>query len=433
MIAQDHVIYQTIQSKNILPLTSRCNASCLFCSHRGNPANVKIYTLPELTRDDLNIMMDFLKGEEKIIIGESASTIIEGEPFLFDEIKWVLYRLRDKFPKALIQITTNGNIKDRVILKILKEIGNVSLNISVNSLDRVRVMAIEDDYLPGVLDFLTKEEIYFTTSMVAIPGMTDWDTMKASLNFMLSYNPKLINVYLPGYTKYTPKRFVDNTQWETIIRWVDGFKTVTEIPIIIEPNLVKEISPKVAGVIKDSPGDLAGIMAGDIISEVDYCPIETRVDLYNILRSSNNPKAKVIRGNHVYYKAIEKGKGQQSGIIVSYDLPLSVINKIKRELSKWIDPIIMTSPLAKDLFFSLFGECHCKIVKVINNTFGGNIQCAGLLTVDDFIYAIDNEMIKGDAILLPSSPFNYKGVDIKGEHYSKIEDYTGVPVIFPDL
>ena len=51
-IARLDYIINTVSRTNILPVESSCNTSCIFCSHRQNPAGIEIYRLPELTVED---------------------------------------------------------------------------------------------------------------------------------------------------------------------------------------------------------------------------------------------------------------------------------------------------------------------------------------------------------------------------------------------
>lgn len=66
---------------NILPITTVCNVRCAFCSHNQNPPEVQAIAIPHLDFDMIADLLDYLDGDRKIIIGESTSLIMEGEPF----------------------------------------------------------------------------------------------------------------------------------------------------------------------------------------------------------------------------------------------------------------------------------------------------------------------------------------------------------------
>ena len=72
--------------KNILPLTSYCNVRCVFCSHKQNPDGVLIHRLPSLPVAKVEELVQLLDPREKVVIGESATRLVEGEPFTHPEI-----------------------------------------------------------------------------------------------------------------------------------------------------------------------------------------------------------------------------------------------------------------------------------------------------------------------------------------------------------
>ena len=104
------LLYQTVQNDNILPVTTVCNVRCAFCSHHQNPPEVKAIAIPHLDPELVDDLLDYLDGSRKIIIGESTSLIMEGEPFTHPRFFEILEAIRRKFPQTLIQITTNGTM-----------------------------------------------------------------------------------------------------------------------------------------------------------------------------------------------------------------------------------------------------------------------------------------------------------------------------------
>ena len=98
------LLYQTVQNDNILPVTTVCNVRCAFCSHHQNPPEVKAIAIPHLDPELVDDLLDYLDGSRKIIIGESTSLIMEGEPFTHPRFFEILEAIRRKFPQTLIQI-----------------------------------------------------------------------------------------------------------------------------------------------------------------------------------------------------------------------------------------------------------------------------------------------------------------------------------------
>ena len=79
---REQLLYHSVGRHNILPLTSRCGVSCLFCSHRYNPPGVRAVFFGDLEMEIIRELLDLLNPKEKIVIGESATRLCEGEPFM---------------------------------------------------------------------------------------------------------------------------------------------------------------------------------------------------------------------------------------------------------------------------------------------------------------------------------------------------------------
>jgi molybdenum cofactor biosynthesis enzyme MoaA len=111
-----NLLLEAASKDNILVLTTNCSTACIFCSHNQNPPAVEAYYVNELTGDEIESLMEFLDGSRKIVIGESATRICEGEPFLRTDIINILQKLREKYTNTTIQITTSGIYLDKVML-----------------------------------------------------------------------------------------------------------------------------------------------------------------------------------------------------------------------------------------------------------------------------------------------------------------------------
>ena len=107
------LLYKTVQDNNILPITTICNVRCAFCSHQQNPPEVQAIAIPHLSFDLIIDLLDYLDGGRKIIIGESTSLIMEGEPFTHPQFFETLEAIRHKFPQT--PTITRAKYLDRII------------------------------------------------------------------------------------------------------------------------------------------------------------------------------------------------------------------------------------------------------------------------------------------------------------------------------
>jgi len=76
---------------------------------------------------------------------------------------------------------------------------------------------------------------------------------------------------------------------------------------------------------------------------------------------------------------------------------------------------------------------NCAVEAVYSETFGGNIECAGLLLVDDYLCAIKNFLLKTpefkpDVIVVPKASFPANLQDLKMVSIHEIEKQYGIPV-----
>ena len=126
------ILLKTVQDDGILPITSVCNMACQFCSHRNNPPGLEVYRLGHLDLELIEELLQYLAPEGPVIIGESATRIIEGDPLTHPDFFRIIELLRQKFPRKEIRLTTNGSYLDREMVDFLAGRGPVELNISLN-------------------------------------------------------------------------------------------------------------------------------------------------------------------------------------------------------------------------------------------------------------------------------------------------------------
>lgn len=116
---KEEILFKTVKEDNILPITSICKLNCIFCSHKNNPPEIETYSFGHLEFDLIKTMIEFLDPERPVFIGESASKIIEGEPFVHPEIFKILKYLRQRWPEIEIKITSSGSFLELERLELI--------------------------------------------------------------------------------------------------------------------------------------------------------------------------------------------------------------------------------------------------------------------------------------------------------------------------
>ncbi|MDZ7671364.1 MAG: radical SAM protein [Halanaerobiales bacterium] len=179
---KEYYIYKSVQEDNILPLTSKCNLSCIFCSHKQNPSDIEIISIGTLKKEKIFELIEFLDPNRPIIIGESATKIIEGEPLLYPYFKEIINMVRKKYTNTEIKITTNADLLDKDLLNFFEEIKNITLNISVNYLNsklRKKIMGKNcNENIEKTLKLLNNFDLEYNFSMVALPQVVEYKIIR---------------------------------------------------------------------------------------------------------------------------------------------------------------------------------------------------------------------------------------------------------------
>ena len=440
---QKYLILKTVQDNNILPVTSKCNLQCKFCSHFQNPPELEVESYGHLNFDFIKKMIDFLPKEGPVILGESATKIIEGEPFYHPEIKEILRILRDKWPDKEIRITTNGSFLSKKMIKLIKELGNITLNISLNCASPAERKFLMNDKngknVFSAIKRLNDYNINFSGSLVALPHVMSWKSIEKTINYLDKYNAETIRVFLPAFTDYSQ----ENMKFEfdlyfKLDEFVNQINQKIKTPVILEPPYLKNLEAVVEGIIANSPGDNSNLDKGHIIEEVNEQKVISRVDAFNKIKKLKNPLLSIKNKSKI---TINKKRGERSGLVMDYDLdPVIIdelINLIKNRKVK--EMILITSKMAKEMLKFIvdnklkenFPEKIINVIEVKNNFFGGSIITAGLLTVEDIINEIKKHDFNYSAntlTVLPSVIFDDYGKDLKGQHYTEIAKEFGFEV-----
>lgn len=431
---------------NILPITSRCDTRCVFCSHKNNPPEIDVIYIGVRTLDEIAQTMNYLDPRQAITIGESASSIIEGEPFTHPGFREILIALRSRFPQTPVAITTNGHYLTCSMVDFISGLGNISLNISLNSASvkgRKLLMGDTEEQteqtLAGII-MMAERGIPYGSSMVAMPQLTGWDDMRNTIQFLSDHKATVIRVCMPGFSgKAMRSSFPDGDTIHAELReFIFGLSTELRCPVLIEPSYVANLIPEISGVIKDSPAWLAGIRRGDAIRSVNGREPRCRVEAWKMLEPRGPMRIVALKDGTVEEHLWLNPHNGGSGIVMEYDFDMGRAEVIRQ--------LILRQPGKTLLLASEFGygvvrailellrlsdDC-AEVIPVKNLTFGGSIKASGLLTVDDYEVAFKNWQTRNkerpSQLLVPVESFNSLGFDLKHRHYAQLGGLTQIPV-----
>jgi NifB/MoaA-like Fe-S oxidoreductase len=202
-----------------------------------------------------------------------------------------------------------------------------------------------------------------------------------------------------------------------------------DIPLIVEPSGIKDVNAIVDGVLVDSPSWRAGIIKGDRLLKVNGEETASRVDAYYMTQKARNPRVEVQRNGESEEIIIDKQANSPSGMVFNYDVHPDTILGIERAILRNRDKscLLLTSELAYDILTSCIKE-KVKIEAVTNRCFGGNIMCAGLLTIGDIEAHMAMRPQQPGVVLLPEIMFDASGRDLLGRHFKELEEGIGIKV-----
>ncbi|HAA90501.1 MAG: Uncharacterized protein XD63_1562 [Thermoanaerobacterales bacterium 50_218] len=443
------LLYQVIRKENVLPITSFCNLRCIFCSNLQNPPGIEVFSLPPLPLSYLKRFLPLLDGSRKIIIGEAASRISEGEPFTHPEIWAILEELRRIYPETLIQITTNGCLLNSDSLKRLHAYQPLEVNLSLNSATEWGRSLLMNDREPAkireVVGELSKFGIPFNGSIVALPHLVGWADIAESCRFLDDHGAQTIRLLFPGFTRLAPKflRFPPRETYRRLKEFVAENSALLQAPVLLEPPFAPpveiDLSPVVEGVLPASPAEDAGLRRREVINCVHGKRVHSRVEAFRLIQQLRKPVLDVFRDGRVIRVNLQKRKNQPSGLIMNYDLDWSMLSRVKKIITRKRARrvLLLTSQWGFPWLQKVLPElektgAEIQVFPVTNHFFGGSIACAGLLTVPDFRRALlqmkSIHHLGFDLILLPGIAFDHRGRDLLGYSYSVLSNFAHTEV-----
>jgi len=435
------LLVTAVRDHNVLPLTGRCNLSCCFCSHAQNPPGAQAYDFPPLEEPRLLELASFLDPQKKIIIGESATRLREGEPLTHPRFAAILTRLRERFPATTLQVTTNGSLLAPSTVRLLADLKPLELVLSLNSASEKGRRRLMNDPRPRealhALERIAAAGIPLHGSVVPLPHLVGWDDLERTLRRLDSAGARTIRLLLLGFTRFSRSGLLPppGTR-EECLHLAANLKQELRAALLVEPPPIQNFDPLIEGILPGSPAARAGLQAGDRILAIDGQKPLTRVAAFNLAQSRGNPAVVFMRKGVRRESVLPKRAGEAPGFVVSYDLDPAQLERIRRAMAPRGETLMLTSPAAAPRWRwarERFGLGNLRLAAVPSLFFGGTITCAGLLTVTDFLPVLKEQMAaaRPAKTLIPAIAFDRGGLDMRGLHYSLLQE-SGASVTLID-
>ncbi len=426
----DDTIIASVQRANILPLTSECNLDCSFCSHKFNPAEIEVYTISSRPIEEIEASFEFLSPKEKIVIGESASKIIEGEPFLHPNIRDILKSIRRRFPEIPLQITTNGTYLTKDNIELLQALSPLELYVSLNSDDPHKRSLLMRDRRPEIaikgIEHLAEAGIPYHGSLVAMPWVVGWDDIAETIRYLDRNLASTIRVFIPGYTHLAPPSWPEpDILRSELSSFVLKMRKIIDTPLLLEPPLLTDLIAEVVGVIRDSPASEVDIKMRDRIVKVAGEKVTSRAEAFYRLKRLADPTMILEREGKEFSVRLNKEAGESSGLVFENDIEPYLLDSLEMIKARYKQDEVwaLVASSSSTILRKIMQPLGIEVVEVKNRFFGGTISSAGLLVVDDFREALREKVKDGkypEVILVPSIAFDERGRDLRGESYLEL-------------
>lgn len=139
---------------------------------------------------------------KKIIIGESATRLREGEPLTHPQFLPLIRQLRRLHPVTTIQLTTNASLLDEKTVYHLGRLKPLEVIVSLNSATaegRTLLMGDPDPFRAiDAIDLLQRHKLPFHGSIVALPHLVGWDDLHETLMVLDRAGAVTMRLLLPG-------------------------------------------------------------------------------------------------------------------------------------------------------------------------------------------------------------------------------------------
>lgn len=371
-----HILHANGLKDNELPLITRCNANCFFCSNKMHPRQFQ--TLPLTTLEEVKkaAWISNFKGSKAnhfSIHGTSYGDVITGETLLHPQIVEIVKFIRTQIPAhRRIYFTSNGSMLTERLLDQLKEYLPIEINLSFHSLNKENWCSLFSlkEYHYNVarnsIELMTKKGFDFVPSIVVFPSYVGYPDIESTIQYISHYTKKVL-IQHPGYAATTE-------------------------PWIVQRSLCD--------------------------SEELENFLEKMTEKYNMVFEwifSKSAKQKNIqRWSEDIIGTLKKGKltGRRVLFLASHAI----------------------YSIAVDYVASLAAEINnhnYKVLLIKNDAFGGNIESAGLWSLTDIESVLSTSIEEKDIVLMPGLFLNHLGFDLFNNHIvSLLEKYPSVDFNF---
>lgn len=201
------------RAPNQLQITSACDAKCAYCSNESNAFETLLTKFRDIKEiEKIIYATPFFEGP--ILLNESLpGRISEGEALIHPKFFDILDLIRRKFDNP-IGITTSGSRLTPETIERLSRYSPVQVTMSVPSTTKdywTELFKLKDRHYDNAMnsfDLMRQCGIHYQVNMTPMPSYVGYDDVEKTFNFLSEKGVRFLQLYTPGYTKYTPENMI---------------------------------------------------------------------------------------------------------------------------------------------------------------------------------------------------------------------------------
>lgn len=460
---EEYILYSEAE-QNVLPLGFSCDANCVFCSHKNIEPHSHLYGFTRYSRssEEIAAHAEFLDPEKPVLIGDSATKISEGEPFLRKDIVGILSAVRKRVKKAPIKITTSGGHIGRDFFDAIGELAPLEINFSLNSYDE----KTHESIVPGIraadafenfeslcsragAGILTVGASLMAVSPEAAPAAGMRDGLERLVG---TKGLDIVRIFLPRYCgRVFGEFFRSFGEYRGYVSEISSLArsfSFSRIPVIAEPKSPDSAEVTVAGAAPGGRAAALGVIAGAKIVSVNGKKPVSRSHAHSLIAAARKRAVIVLEGAEgsgrleAVFDDFDGRSEGSGGIVLEADIPYgsyeALLARDRANAASGRRSLAVTTGLARDYLAAFLEKAGLSSVSPFaaeNSFFGGNIDCAGLLTIGDIAAAVSSRpetkrsLVRKDLdLIVPAAMLDHLGLDLAGASLFDFAEETGYEI-----
>lgn len=432
-------------------LTSdKCGNRCVFCSNKLNPESVHTLKVENRALDELLDEINFFPSNLDFFrLGETTLNTTEGDLIEYPYYKELLTEIRKRYPNAEMRLTTSANCLTEDVIKFLKSI-NIVITISLHSLNPQMRAKLTGNTLERAkiainsIDLCLKYQLpIFAIRIVPMPFVTNEDLYN-TIAQLIQKGVEKIEIGIASFSKFAKKENVENcyNECERIFSIVEQINQDFQdefYDIKVFPFYRNKYNAEIEKVRKNSYVYKIGLRNKDKVLKINNQIVVNGGHFQDLIADHIIQNILIERNNeNIYIDNINPQLIQETDIITNCIIDGDIIFKIAEQIQKDVNHVLLLSSEAtydiiqNDLKKLGINKYYQYCVK--NEEFGGNICINGLLTIKDYLKAIQdfrkqNPQVIITKVLVARDAFRLGDADLTNEPLKTLRLKANVQVI----